>query len=192
MQIKKLLCGARKRLTITLIVMLMILLGVIYILYMEEQGNFYCVTLNEAYRSAQLDSDELVYYIQKYKIKSKSILNLRGAKPKKSWYKDEMEVCKQYNVKHYDLRLSAQREPGKEDIERLLTIFEVAPRPILIHCQGGADRSGLVAAMWKLYVDKESKSEARKQLSIFYGHIPFGPTSAMDEFFEKWSGEVGK
>ena len=48
------------------------------------------------------------------------------------------------------------------------------------------------AAMWKLYVDKESMSEARKQLSIFYGHIPFGPTSAMDEFFEKWSGEVGK
>jgi hypothetical protein len=41
--------------------------------------------------------------------------------------------------------------------------------------------------MWKVIVDKEPKPEARKQLSILYGHFPLGETSAMDRFFEKWN-----
>jgi undecaprenyl-diphosphatase len=41
--------------------------------------------------------------------------------------------------------------------------------------------------MWKVIVDKEPKSEAAKELSILYGHIPIGKTIAMDHFFEKWN-----
>ena len=47
--------------------------------------------------------------------------------------------------------------------------------------------SGLVAAMWKVIVDKEPKSEAGKQLSILYGHLPIGKTTATDHFFENWT-----
>ena len=32
--------------------------------YLEEQGNFHPITPYEAYRSAQLDQDELEYYIR--------------------------------------------------------------------------------------------------------------------------------
>ena len=40
--------------------------------------------------------------------------------------------------------------------------------------------------MWKVFVDKQPKAEARKQLSIFYGHVPIGKTIAMDRFFQSW------
>jgi hypothetical protein len=40
--------------------------------------------------------------------------------------------------------------------------------------------------MWKRAVDKEPKAVASKQLSIWYGHIPFAASEAMDDFFEKW------
>jgi hypothetical protein len=43
--------------------------------------------------------------------------------------------------------------------------------------------------MWKVIVDKESGIEAGKQLSVWYGHMPLGPASAMDDFFEKWLAE---
>ena len=178
-----------RRLKLFIVAFILLLLLIIsYILYMEEQGNFHPITIGEAYRSAQLDRDELEYYIKKYNIKS--ILNLRGKNADAPWYIEEMKVSTEYNVIHYDISIPASYEPSKKDIQKLIEIFNHAPRPILIHCQAGADRSGLVAAMWKVIVDKEPKSEARKELSILYGHIPIGRTSAIDRFFENWEPEL--
>jgi undecaprenyl-diphosphatase len=161
-----------------------LLLGAIYAGYVWEQGNFHPITEGEAYRSAQMDGDELKNCIDKYHIKS--ILNLRGKYLEEKWYTEEMKVSSEHNVRHYDIDLSAYREPTPEEMQILIGLFKSAPRPILIHCQAGADRSGLVAAMWKVIVDKQSKIEAGKQLSILYGHMPVGPASAMDRFFENW------
>jgi undecaprenyl-diphosphatase len=155
-----------------------------YVAYTVEEGNFHSITPGEAYRSAQLDKDELEYYIKKNNIKS--ILNLRGQNLNTAWYTEETKVSRDHNVAHYDISLSAFREPSEEDVKKLIAIFKSAPRPILIHCEGGADRSGLVAAMWKVVVDKEPKSDAEKQLSVLYGHIPIGGKYAMDRFFRKW------
>jgi protein tyrosine/serine phosphatase len=165
-------------------VLLPLFAGTGYQLYVGEQGNFHSITPGEAYRSAQLDRDELEHYIRKYGIRS--ILNLRGEDPNASWYREEIKVSTEENVMHYDLRLSAFREPSEESVRKLLKVLEYAPRPILIHCQGGADRSGLVAAMWKVVIDKERKSEARKQLSISFGHLPIGRTSVLDRFLRGW------
>ncbi len=71
------------------------------------------------------------------------------------------------------------------DIQELLRLFNTAPRPVLIHCKVGADRSGLAAAIWQGVIEGRPKSEAKKQLSFVYGHMPFGPTQALDEFIEK-------
>ena len=155
------------------------------VLYFFEQGNFHTITFGEAYRSAQLDNDELAYYIKKYQIKS--ILNLRGKNPAETWYVDELNFSLKNNVAHYDISLSAYLAPRADDIRNLIDIFKRAPRPLLMHCQAGADRSGLVAAMWKVVVDKESKTEADKQLSILYGHLSIGSASVMDNFFQNWN-----
>ncbi|MCL5023756.1 MAG: dual specificity protein phosphatase family protein [Nitrospirae bacterium] len=168
----------------TIVVLLLLVLPAGYLLYREEQGNFHEITPGEAYRSAQLDRDELEYYIGKFNIKS--IVNLRGRNADAAWYKEEIEVSAERKVRHFDLSLSAISEPSNEDIGRLIEIFSTAPRPLLIHCQAGADRSGLAAAIWKVVVDGQPKSEAQKQLSFLYGHIPIGRTVALDRFFDSW------
>lgn len=167
------------------IMALLVLIGASYFLYMEEQGNFHTITAGEAYRSAILDRDELEYYVKKYSIKS--IVNLLGDHPNEAWYREEIEVSADHNVKHYNVSLPVSQEPTEEDVRELVEIFKNAPRPVLIHCKAGADRSGLAAAMWKVIVDKEPKSEAGRQLSILYGHIPVGKTIAMDQFFKNWN-----
>ena len=177
--------SGRSKLFIVLVAPL--LLGAIYAGYVWKQGNFHPIKEGEAYRSAQMDGDELKYCIEKYHIKS--ILNLRGKYVEEKWYTEEMKVSSEHNVRHYDIDLSAYREPTPEDIQILIGLFKSAPRPILIHCQAGADRSGLAAAIWEVTVDKKSKLEAGKQLSILYGHMPVGPASAMDHFFENWLPE---
>jgi protein tyrosine/serine phosphatase len=152
--------------------------------YLEENGNFHPITPGEAYRSAQMDQDELEYYIHKFEIKS--IINLRGKNDGKQWYTEETAISQNYGISHYNLGLSADRAPTSLEIEELLRLYSIAPRPVLIHCQAGADRSGLAAALWKMVVDGSSKSEAREQLAVRFGHMPFGPTQAMDAFLEKW------
>jgi protein tyrosine/serine phosphatase len=151
--------------------------------YLEEQGNFHPVTPGEAYRSAQLDRDELENYINRFNIRS--ILNLRGKCADKAWYKEETETCRRLRVGHFDLDLSASQAPTPSQIKELLHLFRFAPRPVLIHCQGGADRSGLASAYWKVVVDREPLWIAERQLSIRYGHLPFGPTQVLDEFFNR-------
>lgn len=158
-----------------------------YFIYMAEQGNFHPITKEESYRSAQLDRDELKHYIGKYNIKS--IINLRGQRAGRSWYQEELEMCNQCGVRHYDLSIPADKSPSAEQLAALRHLFENAPRPLLLHCKAGADRSGLAAALWKVVVDKEPKALARKQLSLRFGHFPIGPTSALDDFFKKWHPE---
>ncbi len=156
-----------------------------YIIAVNIQGNFHAITPGEAYRSGQLGSQKLARYVEQYKIKS--VLNLRGHHPEEDWYQEEFAASSKLQLAHYDIGLSASQELSESDVRQLIDIFKTAPRPILIHCSAGADRSGLVAAMWKVVVDKESKAEAKKQLSLWYGHIAIGEKRALDNFFEKWN-----
>lgn len=174
----------RKPKNFIIVLTLLLLLPAIYFWYVTERGNFHPITQGEAYRSAQLNRDELAYYIKQYNIKS--VLNLRGENLSSSWYKEEKVACAKHNVTHFDISLSAYREPDNAEVNKLIKVFKFAPRPILIHCQAGADRSGLAAAMWKVVVDGAPKSEAAKQLSFLYGHIPIGKTSALDHFLQNW------
>jgi protein tyrosine/serine phosphatase len=174
----------RVRILIAAVVLLMLPPAGYFGVYMPVQGNFHSITPGEAYRSAKLDREKLEHYIKRYNIKS--IVNLIGEDPRKPWYQEELQVSAEHNIRHYDISWSATEEPTAKDVRRLVEIFQTAPRPVLIHCKGGSDRSGLAAAMWKVIVDKAPKSEAQKQLSILYGHFPFGKTAAMDHFFEHW------
>jgi protein tyrosine/serine phosphatase len=52
---------------------------------------------------------------------------------------------------------------------------------LLIHCEAGADRTGLASVIYELQYEGKTLNESLKQLSFFsYGH--FGLT-AIDDFF---------
>ncbi len=187
---KKEILKSKKSKWIFILLTAVLFLPASYFIYMAEQGNFHAITPGEAYRSAQLDGDELQHYIRKYNIKS--IINLRGKRTRRSWYREELEISKQYAARHYDLSIPADKSPSAEQLKALRHLFEKAPRPLLLHCKAGADRAGLAAALWKVVVDSEPKAQARKQLSLRFGHFPIGPTAALDDFFIKWQpGQIG-
>jgi protein tyrosine/serine phosphatase len=83
------------------------------------------------------------------------------------------------------LGTSADIKPTFLEIRSLLRLLKIAPRPVLIHCMGGADRSGLAAAIWQVAIKGRPKAEARRQLSFIYGHMSIGPTQVLDQFFEQ-------
>ena len=72
-------------------------------------------------------------------------------------------------------------------VNQLVAIMRDAPKPILIHCKAGADRTGLATALYLSRVALLSEKEAESQLSIRYGHvgIPYlSATYAMDRTWE--------
>ncbi|MFO0775758.1 MAG: dual specificity protein phosphatase family protein [Nitrospiraceae bacterium] len=152
--------------------------------YRWEQRNFDVVAADQVYRARQLSSDELSTVVARYGIKS--ILNLRGKNPGETWYRAESAVADLLGVQLVSFPLSANLEWDSEQISDVVRVLREAPKPLLIHCKSGSDRTGLAAALYLLEVEGQSASVASHQLSLYYGHIPAllgTSTSAMDRTF---------
>ena len=172
---------------ISLLAFFLIFLGTGGIYYYNSQrGNFHTVRENKVYRSGQLTALQLEFYVRDYGIRS--VLNLRGKNESAGWWKDEVEASRSLGLKHYDLALSSKKEPTENQIRQLLAILNEAPKPILIHCQGGADRSGFASAVYLYSFEGYPYQEAKKQLSFLYGHVPvFRPlTRSMGTAFDRF------
>jgi protein tyrosine/serine phosphatase len=149
--------------------------------------NFHEVDPGRYYRSAQLNSKEFDYYIKKYKIRT--IINLRGAEPQEAWYQDEISVSQKNLVFHFDIPMLAETLPHRENLIRLLDLFKTVPRPILVHCQGGADRSGEASAIYQMLHMGKTKEQALKMLTFKYHHLAFRKPAKRYFIKDLWQGE---
>ncbi len=170
-----------KRGGLSLLVFILVAGG--YFGLLQVDGNIHAVQPGQLYRSAQLDSSQFAHVIAKDGIKS--IINLRGAHPGAGWYEHELAVSKAMGVTHYDYGISAERMVSAAQIADIIKLLRTAPKPILVHCQGGADRSGLVSALYENAIEGIPASRADGQLSLRYGHFPYlgSKTVAMDRSF---------
>lgn len=152
----------------------------------QYDGNFHVVDDGQVYRSAQLGREQLKQLIVGHKIAA--IINLRGENSGKDWYDDEVQVAEQLAVLHIDYRLSANKKVALSQMQEILKTIANTPKPILVHCSGGADRTGLVSALY-LAQKTGNSNKAKEQLSLRFGHTPFlihSDTKAMDESLDDY------
>ena len=144
---------------------------IVWISYVLATGNFHVVIAGEAYRAGQMNSNELVRCIQRYHIRS--VVNLRGAHPGRSWYEAEIRAAASQAAIHRSIQLSSTKPVSAARTSELIRIFREVPKPVLIHCDGGADRSGFAAAVYAAEMAHASQARAEKQFRIWYGYLPF-------------------
>ncbi|MFV3127270.1 dual specificity protein phosphatase family protein [Niveispirillum sp. KHB5.9] len=156
----------------------------LYLGGLQLTGNFHPVVEGALYRSAQPDPAALERYVRDYGIRT--VVNLRGGNPDAGWYRAERAASQHLGLTHIDFPMSAKRELTQEQAAQLVALLSKAERPILIHCQAGADRSGLAAALYVAAVAGGGEEAAERQISLRYGHIslPIAKTFAMDRSFE--------
>ena len=145
---------------------LLIILIILAILYSALKDNFHVVVRDQVYRSAQLSPAKTKVLIRLKNIKT--IINLRGSNPNKNWYNQEIHMAAALHINHYDLALSSTALPTPEQLRELAHLIQDAPKPILIHCLSGADRTGLASAMAKILLENAPLFEAKKQFSWQY------------------------
>lgn len=131
--------------------------------------NFYEVDAGKVYRCAQPTGPELGNAIDLLGIKT--VLNLRGAHPGDEWYDQEAEVCRSKGVVLVDYAMSSGSLPTPELLAGIVHTLDTAAYPLLIHCAGGADRTGLVSAIYRMRIAGDEKDQALEQLSLRYFHF---------------------
>lgn len=148
--------------------------------------NFAVVEPGRLYRSAQLTTPELEETIKKYGIKT--VISLRGWPGKTAYYDAEAETLARLKTQFLALDLEDKFYPPEKEIKRLFSTFEQGQYPMLIHCRVGADRTGMVAALYEQVYMNKSVEESLKQLTFTYWHVPaFKP--AMSAFVKKFKGK---
>lgn len=158
-----------------------------YAAHSLSTDNFHVVVRGQAYRAGQMSPALLMRTVEHYGIKS--ILNLRGANPTERWYEGEIAIASKLNVEHYDRRLDSGSELTIEEMDDLVALLRNSPKPILIHCEGGADRSGLVSALYRFALNGRKPKEADRELVLWYGHLPliWPKVRAMDRSFRRYA-----
>lgn len=183
-----------KKIALVALVSLLTMAGV-YLGVLQIFGNFRDVIPGQLYRSAQVTPQRLADYQEEVGIRS--VVNLRGQNSGSSWYDEEVKASKILGIAHFDFRMSASRHFSQEQASELIALLRSVPKPVLIHCQGGADRSGLASALYLAAITHADEPVAERQISIRYGHIgvPYlSATYAMDESWETlepWLGFGG-
>lgn len=155
-----------------------------------ESDNYHPVIAGELYRSGQLDGPSLTRRIRDDGIRS--VINLRGTNDGSLWYDDETAATRAAGIAHLDFRMTARRPLSAEDAQRLIAMMRNAPKPLLIHCDGGSDRTGLASALYLAAVADRPK-QAERQLSVRYGYLGIeGVTKAwpMAESWDRLKGEL--
>jgi hypothetical protein len=122
-----------------------------------------------------------------------SLVNLRGDNTGSPWYDNERKACADLGVAYLDVSLSSKRLPEREHLVAALDAVREAPRPALIKCSGGADRTGFVAGLHFLErYGLSAMPQARRQLAYWpYLHIPKPRQRWIRAFLDYIEADIG-
>lgn len=118
----------------------------------------------------------------------KTVVNLRGGQSYGS-LPLEVEACDTSGVAFETFVLRSRSIPTADEIRALRDLFRQIEYPALFHCKSGADRAGMMSALYLAIHEGRPVAEARQQLALKYGHISRGPTGMLDAFFDAYEAD---
>ena len=119
----------------------------------------------------------------------RTIVNLRG-RTRTSTYEHERAACARYGVTLIDFPMKSRGAPTRAVILAAHDLLDKVERPFLMHCKSGADRAGLMSVLYLHVKQGVPMVEAKKQLSLRYGHVRHADTGILDEVFERYLADT--
>lgn len=104
----------------------------------------------------------------------RAIINLRGRNDDLGWWKKETQIARGLGIDHLDAMLDSRKLPTRAMLVTLIESFDAAPKPFLLKCSGGQDRTSFAAALYLIHRDGWSAMPAAQaQFAGFpYLHFP--------------------
>lgn len=136
-----------------------------------------------AWRSAQPAPHQIARF---KRLGVKTVVSLRGGRHFGS-YPLEREACARHGLAFEEITLRSREAPRKETLEEVIALLERIEYPALFHCKAGADRAGLMSALYLLLQEEAPLEVAQAQLGLKFGHVRQGPTGVLDAFLEAYA-----
>ena len=104
----------------------------------------------------------------------RAIINLRGRNDDLNWWRKETREASELGIAHLDAMLDSRKLPTRAMLVTLIESFDTAPKPFLLKCSGGQDRTSFAAALYLIHRDGwGAKDVALAQFARFpYLHFP--------------------
>jgi protein tyrosine phosphatase (PTP) superfamily phosphohydrolase (DUF442 family) len=140
-------------------------------------------------RANQPPPDELAGLAKRWGIRT--VVNFRGHNNGEDWHVAELEACRQLGLRHEDVRVKIDDWVAQHEARRFVKLLETAPRPILMHCKDGVDRSGWGAAVASLLAGSSLESGVA-ELATSKGHVCNPSTCRLCRFFALYRRYLGE
>ncbi len=115
----------------------------------------------------------------------RTIINLRGPSPQ-SFYALEAAKCEKLGLDLVDFRMRSRDLPSREQLHDVRKLLDQIAYPALMHCKSGADRAGLMSALYMMIRKGAPVETALKQLSVRFGHFRHANTGILDFMLERY------
>jgi len=133
------------------------------------------------FRSPQPKEELLIQRIEDHGIRS--VVSMRGGRSARMSERATLVS----DTRFYQVPISAKRPVRPEALRELWRIARHAPRPLLVHCRAGVDRTGLAMALFVLH-DTDDLDAARAQLALIpNGHLAAFGTEEMDYVLDSYA-----
>lgn len=119
----------------------------------------------------------------------RTVINLRGERDE-AFFHLEREACDRLGLVLVDAPLDSRDAPLPERIRKARDMFATIEYPALMHCKSGADRAGLMGALYRHFHLGQPMAEARKELNRRTLHNREGKTGVLDLFLETYANEI--
>ncbi len=147
-------------------------------------GNLGVIHPGTFYRSGQLTARGLSRTIERVGVRT--VLNLRGSNPDEPWYRAERAATLAAGATQIDVAMASNLWLSRDQALMLVEVLETCETPVLVHCQWGAERTGLVAAMIELLRDGGSLESAHAQFRPFYLFLPIKDGLVMQAHLDRY------
>ena len=123
----------------------------------------------------------------------RAIINLRGRNDDLNWWKTETRIAKNLGIAHFDAMLDSRKLPTRAMLVTLIESFDAAPKPFLLKCSGGQDRTSFAAALYLIHRDGWGAMDAAMAQFARFPYLHFPKThqrwlKLFPEFARKDSG----
>ncbi len=115
----------------------------------------------------------------------KTVVNLRGGRDCGS-YRLETKACQTHGIRLIDFSVKSRQAPAKRVFHEAKALFDSIEYPMLLHCKSGADRVGLMSTLFMILKQGLPVEQAKRQLSLRYGHIRQADTGVLDLVFDSY------
>jgi protein tyrosine phosphatase (PTP) superfamily phosphohydrolase (DUF442 family) len=155
-------------------------------------GNLRDVVPGQVFRRSQPDGADLHQLIDDTGLAS--ILCLRSGGDEQDWFRAERAVAERRDVRLEVVGLSSRRQPSRDEMSRLVAALDGLPRPMLLHCAAGVERSGLASTICRL-LEGDSTDAAREHFSLTYGFSSLWSDPDLPllvDQYADWLHDIGK